>query len=63
MSKIVVVRNVLEESAVEEADLKPISREVQGQVVEVGEVTWSLWDTGTVWALMQMEAVASRCVI
>lgn len=51
MSKIAVARNVLGESVVEEADLKLISHEAQGQVVEAGEVTWSLclpWSTGTV---------------
>lgn len=51
LSKIAVARNVLGESVVEEADLKLISHEAQGQVVEAGEVTWSLclpWSTGTV---------------
>lgn len=42
LSKIAVARNVLGESAVEEGDLKLISHEVHGQVVEVGEVTWRL---------------------
>lgn len=59
LSKVVVVINVLGESAVEEGDLKLISHEVHGQVVEVGEVTWRLclpWSTGTFWGTVGANA-------
>lgn len=59
LSKIVVARSVLGESEVEGGDLKLISHEVQGQVVEVGEATWSLclpWSTGTVWGTVGANA-------